>query len=82
MTASERQILVFYLISEANENILKEDNDELRVGCFRRMFCLITAKVDEELDLVIKPQSVTTDFIIPTTPEVRVENNKEINVNA
>ena len=82
ITVSERRVLVFYLIGEANENILKEDNDEIRVGCFRRTGYLITAKVDEELDRVIKSQGVTVDFINLTTLEVRAENNEEINTNA
>ena len=81
MTAAERRVLVLYLIGEANEKILQEDYDELRIGCFRRTGFLITATVDERYDCMIKPQGITTDFNVPTTPLVREENNDEENVN-
>ena len=61
MTALERRILATKLISDAREEILKEENDAQWVGCFERTVCLITELVTPELDSTIHTQGVYID---------------------
>jgi hypothetical protein len=71
MNAMERRVLVSYLTAEANDKMLTQQMDAVRIGCFERTGCLITHQVDAEKDKLIKPQGVTIKFTIPTeTPAV------------
>ena len=57
MTTGERIIWITILISDAQDEILKEDNDSQRiVGCFERTGCIITKIVTQESDSKIKLQ--------------------------
>ena len=66
MTASERRILVSYLVGQANSKMMSDEMDDLRIGCFERTGCLITRDIDVKLDKKIKPQGVTVSFKVPT----------------
>ena len=66
MTASERRILVSYLVGQANSKMMSDEMDDLRIGCFERTGCLITRDVDVECDKKIKPQGITVPFKVPT----------------
>ncbi len=57
MTASERKILVSYLVGKANSNMFSDEMDDPRIGYFGRTECLIKRDIDVELDKKIKPHS-------------------------
>ena len=73
MSASERRVLVMYLVGEANAKMVSEEMDDMRIGCFRRTGCLISRDVKEDLDNMIKPQGVTVPLKIPCEQQYNVE---------
>ncbi len=67
MTASERRILVSYLVGQCKSKMMSDEMDDLRIGCFERTRCLITRNIDVvERDKKIKPHGVTVSFKVPT----------------
>jgi len=76
LTASERRILVSYLVGQANSKMMSDEMDGLRIGCFERTGCLITRDIDVEL---IKPQGVTVSFKVPTeAPPLDLNIHEEV----
>jgi len=79
MTASERRILVSYLVGQANSKMTSDEMDDLRIGCFERTGCLITRDFDVELDKKIFPQGVTVSFKVPTeAPSLDLNIHEEV----
>lgn len=72
MTASKRRVLLSHLAAEAADMAMKDD--EMRIGCFRRVGCLITHHPSDE-DNEIKPQGVTLKLLIPATYDNSDDNN-------
>jgi len=79
MTASERRILVSYLVGQANSKMMSDEMDDLRIGCFERTGCLITRDIDVKLDKKIKPQGVTVSLKAPTeAPPIDLNIQEEV----
>ncbi len=52
-------ICAFYLLYQTNSEVMSDEMDCLRIGCFERTGCLITRDIDVELD-----KNITNDLLV------------------
>ena len=75
MSAGVCRILTTDLVGKANDYVMSDKMDEMRVGCFERTGMMITHIADTNLDDKICPQGMKKgDFQMP------IEFNNESNI--
>ena len=77
MSAGVRRILITDLVGKANDYVMSDKMDKMRVGCFERTGMMITHIADTNLDDKICPQGMNKgDFQMPieVNNESKIEN--------